>query len=688
MAKGWLIITEKENTARRISSILFQNVKRTRKLGINVYQSNNTYVLGLKGHIIQLDFPSEYNNWGKIPLNSLLRAEIVKKITQKNLAKILSDLAKKIDRVTIATDYDREGELIGVEALGIIRKANPNVEVDRAKYSAITPADIKQAFSKLTKVDFNLAKSAETRQKIDLIWGAVLTRLLSVSSGRLGKDFLSVGRVQSPTLRLIVEREEEIKNFKPKKYWEIFADFRKNSDIFTCKHVKRFDDKKEAEKAFKKISSQAEVLKFEKKVKNERPPIPFNTTEFLREASRFMSPNKAMSIAESLYMAGYISYPRTDNTVYPKTINLKAIARKFVESEFKKEANLVLSQPKLRATRGKRETKDHPPIYPTSVASKEDLKKDEWRIYELIVRRFLATLSPDAVWEHKSGLLESNGERFAFNVKKILDPGWREVYPYYRAEEGYVPDLRMGEIIEIVDKRLEEKETKPPPRYSTGNLIQLMEKLGLGTKSTRHEILNKLYSRRYVFGNPLRPSEVAFAVIDALKKNAELITLPEMTAKLEREMDEIAEGKLDDTKVVEESIVFLEQILSEIDLAELSRNLKEGVRKDKVVGKCPECGKDLVIRKSKDSKRFVGCTGFPKCRFTLPLPQNGSIYLTSKECEKHGIKKIKIRTKKGYWDLGCVYCNYLEWRESRGKEEAKKVEKAKEKLRKPRKLTR
>ena len=489
--------------------------------------------------------------------------------------------------------------------------------------------------------------------------------MLSVSSGRLGKEFLSVGRVQSPTLRLIVEREEEIRNFRPRKYWEIFADFKKNSEIFTCKHVKRFDNKKEAEKAFERIGEKAEVLKFEKKVKSERPPIPFNTTEFLREASRFMSPNKAMSVAESLYMAGYISYPRTDNTVYPKTINLSSIAKKFLKSDFKKEAEIVLSQPKLRATRGKKETKDHPPIYPTSVASKSNLKKEEWIIYELIVRRFLATLSPDAKWEHKSGMLESNGERFAFSVKRILDPGWRAVYPYYRVEEGYVPDLVVGEILEIVDKRLEEKETKPPSRYSTGNLIQLMEKLGLGTKSTRHEILNKLYSRRYVFGNPLRPSEIAFAVIDALKNNAELITLPEMTAKLEREMDEIAEGKLDDTKVVEESITFLEQILSEIDLKELSKNLKEGVRKDRVIGKCPECGKDLVIRKSKDSKRFVGCTGFPECRFTLPLPQNGTIYITSKECGKHGLKRIKIRTKKGYWDLGCVYCNYLEWQKSK-----------------------
>jgi|Deesub1362A_J573_1020465.scaffolds.fasta_scaffold00076_82 DNA topoisomerase-1 len=669
----WLIITEKDNTARRISSILFSDVKVRKKYGVKLYHSpsHDAYVIGLKGHILQLDFPSEYNNWSKIPLKSLLRAEIVKEVTEKNIAKLLSELAKDVKHVTIATDYDREGELIGVEALNIIKKINPDVVVDRAKYSAITPADIKKAFSELTNVDFNLAKSAEVRQKIDLIWGAVLTRLISLSSGRMGKEFLSVGRVQSPTLRLIVERENEIKNFKPEKYWEIFADFRKieGKDVFTCKHIKRFDKREEAEKAFNNITDRAVVIRFEKKKVRERPPIPFNTTEFLREASRFMSPNKAMNIAESLYMSGYISYPRTDNTVYPTTLNLKSIVRSFAQSSFEKEANLVLSQKRITPTRGKTETKDHPPIYPTSVASKEKLSRDEWVIYELVVRRFLATLAPDAIWETKSGEIESNKEKFRFSAKKLIESGWRAIYTYYKVEEIFIPDLIEGEILAVLDKRLEEKETRPPPRYTAGNLIKLMEKYGLGTKSTRHEIINKLYSRKYVFGNPLRPSEIAIAVIEALKNNAETITKPEMTSKLEKDMDEIAEGRMDDEEVIEESVKFLEDLLNEVDMEALSKSLKDGVKKDKTIGKCPECGKDLVIRKSrgKNAKRFIGCSGYPECSFTLPLPQNGSIYLTDKNCEKHEIRKIKLRTKKGYWNLGCPYCNYLQWLSQKNK---------------------
>jgi len=660
---GWLIITEKHNTARRIASILFNDVKQLKKYGISYYHSpsSNAYVVGLKGHIVELDFPKEYNSWKNVPLRSLLYAELVKEVKEKGIARLLKELAREVDRVTVATDYDREGELIGFEALEIVKQVNPDVKVDRAKYSAITPVDIKRAFSNLSNVDVNLAKAAETRQRIDLIWGAVLTRLISISSGRMGRDFLSVGRVQSPTLRLIVEREKEIENFKPKPYWEIVAEFC-NGGSFKAKHVEKFKELTKAKAAFERIGNTATVRTFEKKERKEAKPTPFNTTEFLREASKFMSPDRAMNIAETLYMNGYISYPRTDNTVYPPTLNLKAIASSFLESEFKEEAKIVLSQPSIRPSRGKKESKDHPPIYPTAVARRGELGKEEWMIYELVVRRFLATLSPDAIWEVKRVEIDANGEIFRATGKKLLSPGWRAIYTYIHTEEAYIPDLTAGQVLSIEKKELLEKETKPPGRYTTGNLIKIMERLGLGTKSTRHEIIKKLYSRKYVYGNPLRPTQTAFAVIEALKSNAETITLPDMTSKLEKDMDAIAEGRLSDREVVEESVRFLDEILGNIDVKELSKSLREGVKKDKVVGRCPKCGKELVIRKTKDKKRFIGCSGYPDCNFTLPLPQNGTLYITAKECEKHGIKKIKIRTKKGYWDLGCPYCNYLEWK--------------------------
>ncbi len=357
---SWLIITEKDNTARRIASILFRDVKTLKKGRVSYYHSpsNDAYVVGLKGHIVELDFPKELNNWSKTPFEKLLQVELVKKVKERTISSILKEIAKKADRVTVATDYDREGELIGVEALEIVKSVNPDVKVDRVRYSAVTEKEIRAAFSKPVKVDFNLANAALARQKIDLIWGATLTRLISVHSGRMGRDFLSVGRVQTPTLRLIVDRELEIQNFKPEKYYEIFAEF----EGFVAKHPKRYSDKGEAEKVFAKIGETASVEEFTRKKMEENKPTPFNTTEFLREASKFMSPHKAMNIAETLYMNGYISYPRTDNTVYPSTINLVEIASA-LSSIFPKEAQIVLSQDRITPSRGRRETKDHPPIY-------------------------------------------------------------------------------------------------------------------------------------------------------------------------------------------------------------------------------------------------------------------------------------------------------------------------------------
>ncbi len=567
---SWLIIAEKGKSARRIAKILFKDLKVLKKNGIYYYysKSNNAYVIGLKGHIVELDFPKELNNWKRTPLNDLLEAKIIARIKDKNIVSLLVELGKKANRVTIATDYDREGELIGLEALEIIRRVNPSVKFDRARFSAITKQDIVKAFSNTTQLDFNLAKSALARQKIDLIWGAVLTRLLSIHSGRFGKNFLSAGRVQTPTLRLIVEREKEIKSFKPKKYYEITIDFK----TFVAKHPKRFENKKEAEKLLARIKNFGIVKDF-KIVRREEPkPIPFNTTEFLKEASKFMRPDKAMQIAESLYMDGYISYPRTDNTVYPKTLNLEEIVRMFLKSEFHKEAKIVLSGD-MTPSKGKRETSDHPPIHPTSIARRSDLTKEEWNIYELIVRRFLATLAPKAIWEIRSAEIDC-GIKLLAGGKKLINAGWRAIYIYSKADEIDFPILKVGDVLRISEKRIEEKKTKPPSRYTHGSIIKVMERLNLGTKSTRHEILRKLIKRKYVYGNPLKPTKIAFTVIDVLKEIAEVITLPDMTSKLEREMDLIAEGKKSEREVVNESKKMLKEILNSIDYAKLSQKLR------------------------------------------------------------------------------------------------------------------
>lgn len=647
---SWLIITEKQSAAKRIASLLFKDAEALKRGKIVYYysKSNDAYVLGLKGHIVELDFPKRFRSWTKTKLLDLINSELVTVEKEKAIISLLRDLAKKATRVTIATDYDREGELIGLEAVEIIRNVKKDVKVDRARFSAITREEIAKSFAKPEELDVNLAYSALARQKIDLIWGAVLTRLLSLGSRRFGKDFLSAGRVQTPTLRLIVEREREIENFKPEKYYEISLDVG-----FVVKHPRKFKDFSLAKEAISKIGEFAFVKNFEVKEREEPKPVPFNTTEFLKEASMFMPPHVAMSIAENLYIKGYISYPRTDNTIYPESLDLLKIVKEFRNSEFAKEAEKVLEQEEIVPSKGKKKTTDHPPIYPTSVAKRSELTKEEWTIYELVVRRFFATLAKNAIWELRRAELESGGLKFVALGRILIDPGWRDIYIYSRAESSFLPVLRVGEKLRVIEKKLEEKETRPPPRFTSASLIKLMEKLNLGTKSTRHEILKKLLSRGYVVGNPYRPTQIAFSVIDVLREKAETITLPEMTAKLEKEMDEIAEGKKSEEEVVLESRKLLEKIISKIKIEEISERLQEGVKKDKVIGNCPKCGKELVLRKAK--KRFIGCSWYPKCDFSLPLPQKGTLSITGKNCEKHGAKILRIKGKKT-WSF-CPICN-------------------------------
>ncbi len=230
-----------------------------------------------------------------------------------------------------------------------------------------------------------------------------------------------------------------------------------------------------------------------------------------------------------------------------------------------------------------------------------------------------------------------------------------------------LPDLEVGQVLTVVDKKLVDKETQPPGRYGQGRLIKVMEDLGLGTKSTRHEIISKLYSRAYVHGNPLQPTNTAMAVIGTLETYADTITKPEMTATLEQEMDLISEGAKTEDEVVDESRVMLSAVFDDLNKnsEKVTEELRTGMREDKIIGTCEKCKSDLIIRRSKRGGRFIGCTGYPDCDFSLPLPKSGQIVVTDKMCEKHNMNHIKIITKgKRPWDLGCSYCNFIEWQKS------------------------
>ncbi len=660
-----LIITEKHDTAKRIAAILSEKKpQRERVNGVDTYKFDGKTVVGLSGHIVEVDFPQDYNNWQKTDLKELVHAEVQTKPTHANIFTALRKLGKEAEHLTIATDYDREGELIGVEALNVIKKVNTEVSSDRVHYSTITPAEIKKAFSNPTKIDFNLAAAGESRQVIDLVWGAVLTRFVSLSSGRLGDKFLSVGRVQSPTLAIIVNREKEREAFVPVPYWELFATLANGSE-FEAQHKKgRFLDKAEAEKIKAKLGKTGTVKSITLGKRSEKPPTPFNTTEFLRAASAIgVSAANAMRIAEYLYVNGFISYPRTDNTVYPQALDTRGILTSFLSTEFKEYAQKLLAG-KLVPTRGKKETTDHPPIHPATPAKRSELKEDEWKIYELVTRRFFATFANETTWETISVTVDISGEDFGANGARLVEPGWRWYYSYNMPEDRILPQLKEGQLLNVKNVNLVGKETQPPSRYGQGHLIKMMEDLGLGTKSTRHEIISKLYSRAYVHGNPLAPTKTAYAVIEALEKYANTITKPEMTGKLEHDMDEISEGKLTEDYVIKESREMLDGIFRDMSKNKelITESLRNGLYEDRIIGTCQKCSSDLIIRKSRKGSRFIGCSAYPKCDFTLPLPRGGQIVVTDKQCKEHGLYFIRIINKgKRPWDVGCPHCNFIEW---------------------------
>jgi len=663
-----LIISEKEIAAKRIANILSGNgVKEEKVYGIPVHSldiDGTSYkVIGLKGHILQVDFPKEYSNWFKVDPANLIDADIEKIPIHKRIIQALGKLSQQAEEVIIATDYDREGELIGYDAYQVVKGKNTLVGAKRAKFSALTKSDLENAFQDLDDIDTDLAFAGSARQDIDLIWGAVLTRFISLASYQVKENFLSVGRVQSPTLALVVDRELEIKDFTPTPYWVLNVLLKtEEGEGFEATHKKKkFLKKEEAKKIFEDLAEKGTVSDLKETVKKVRPPAPLNTTALIVSANAIgFTAARTINTAENLYMNGYISYPRTDNTVYPSSLDLRALASNLLEvKDFKGMAEEVLKQEKIRPTRGKKRSTDHPPIYPTGAASKSALKADEWKLYELISRRFAATLLPEARMKSISVKVDISGETFTASGSNIIESSWIKHYPYYKHKDVFLPELIKGQELEVAKKEMLDKETKPPARYSQGKLVEKMEELGLGTKATRHSIIQSLISRRYIGGNPLIPSERAIAVVSVLKKHAEKISTPDMTAELELDMDGISKGDETKEEVVEKSKKILKEIIEvlEAEKAEISKEIKDAVKEDNVVGSCPreDCKGNLIIRTSRRTKkRFIGCSAYPDCNQTFPLPQSGLIVTTKDKCKHCGHPIIKVIKKgKRPWEL-CV----------------------------------
>jgi DNA topoisomerase-1 len=672
-----LIITEKDNAARRIADILSGgSAESDRVNGVNVYKWGGKRCIGLSGHVVGVDFPPEYNDWRDVEPVELVTAEMEKRPTQENIVAALRRMARNASRVVIATDYDREGELIGKEAYELVREVNEEAPIDRVRFSSITDREVTEAFADPDELDFDLAAAGEARQIVDLMWGASLTRFLSLSARQLGDDFISVGRVQGPTLKLIVDREREIDAFDPEDYWELFTDLVKADEGFEAQYFYLDEDDTEAERVWDEetaeavydvlaSASSATVEEVRRRTRTDDPPAPFNTTQFIRAASGVgYSAQRAMSIAEDLYTAGYITYPRTDNTVYPEDLEPRDLLDALSAGpRFGDDAASLLDADDITPTAGDEETTDHPPIHPTDeLPSPSDLSEDEWEVYELVVRRFLATVADPATWEHLRVVATVAGEEMdpslKANGKRLVEQGYHAVYPYRSTSENFVPDVTEGEELAVSEVRLEAKQTQPPRRYGQSRLIETMEQMGIGTKATRHDVIQKLYDRGYIEGDPPRPTRLARGVVEASEEFADLIVSEEMTAQLEADMQAIARGEATLEDVTDESREMLERVFDRLTESreELGDHLRDSLKADKTVGPCPESDHDLVVRRSRHGSYFVGCDGYPDCEFTLPLPSTGKPILLDETCPDHGLHDVKMLAGRKTFVHGCPLC--------------------------------
>lgn len=666
-----LIVAEKNISARRIAEILGEGKKITehKDAGVSTYSFGDITSVGLRGHVVEIDFEPKYQNWRseEYTPRSLIDAKTIKVPTEKKIVSLLQKLARKSDRITIATDFDTEGELIGKEAFELIRAVNAKVPVDRARFSAITKGELQHAFSHTTELDFALAAAGEARQSIDLMWGASLTRFISLAARRGGQNILSVGRVQSPTLGMIVDREKENEAFVPEKYWQLALDTEKSGEQIEARHTHgRFHDKAEAEGARDRTKEPLLVTEVKEGTKQDRAPSPFDTTTYIVAAARLgFSAANAMRIAEDLYMNGFISYPRTDNTVYPDSLDIGGILQSLRNSPFGKDVEWTIANRRPIPTRGKKSTTDHPPIHPTSPATREQLGDDVFKIYELVLRRFLATLAPDAVWKTLKILFVAGGEEYTTTGGQLIEPGWHAVYPFSEAKEVVLPAFSMGENLPLKKITLDEKETQPPARYTQSKLIQRMEELGLGTKSTRHEVIAKLVSRKYVEGNPLRPTLVGRVVTESLEQHADTVTRPDMTQKIEAHMQQIKESKRTREDVIRESREMLHKAFDQLEANEqvIGDDIRNRTAEEMNLGKCPVCGGMLAIKHLRGNTQFIGCSHYPDCSFNigLPMAQWGFAVRTDDICEKHQLNFVRL-VRKGArpWDIGCPLCHHID----------------------------
>jgi len=532
------------------------------------------------------------------------------------------------------------------------------------KYSTLTKMELENAYEALlAQLDFALIEAGRTRHEVDWLYGVNLSRALTLAAKRWSGRYntLSTGRVQGPALRFLVAREREIKCYVPTPYWSIFAKVKIKGKIFEAMYEKKTIERKaEADAVLEACKGKSGVIEQINVKKSQlSPPIPFDLGALQAEAYSLFgyTPRRTSDIAQRLYLDALISYPRTSSQKLPPSIGYRQILNGLKgESAYNKLVSELLSMQKLRPNEGRKEDPAHPAIYPTGNRPERELDPSERRIWDLVVRRFMAVFGEPALRQSMRVSINVNGHHFFLHGRQILYDGWmRFYYPYVRSEEVTLPEISEGEKVDVTKVICEDKFTKPPPRYNPSSLLKKMEEEGIGTKATRADIIETLYNRKYVAEERITVTDLGFDVTEILHKYCPGVISVKLTKDLEEKMERIQNDEEKRENVLYEAVAFLKPLLEQFKEKEeaIGKALSEAVRKariqERIIGNCPTCetGKLMVLYSRKTGKRFVGCTNYFQklCETSLPLPQRGTVKPTRRACKTCGWPIIRVKFK-------------------------------------------
>ncbi|PSG99874.1 MAG: DNA topoisomerase I [Nanohaloarchaea archaeon SW_4_43_9] len=667
-----VMIGEKPKVASRLANAL-GNYSTQENRGVKNYvletDDRKIIIAPAVGHIFNLeqteegwDYPVFDVEWEPIFENQD-SADYVKKYYNN-----LKDQLGKADTYINACDFDVEGSTIGGTVLREMVDADEE-RIERMKFSTLTPSDLQEAFDNLEDFDRGMTEAGITRHILDFYYGINVSRAL-MKAVRAADRYktLSTGRVQGPTLKILADREREIQEFEPDPYWEIYL----NHSEFTAQWEEDEDriwDEETAEKKFEKIKGEKEAEVTKVKVNNYKhnPPIPFNLTGLQSEASSQLniSPKQTQSIAQTLYENGLISYPRTESQKLPPKIGYKNILNSMKgQEEYDDLAKKVLKKDKkdnLYTTQGKKEDDAHPAIYPTGESPSGSLSKKESQVYDLIVKRFFAVFGKPAKRKSITFTLDVKDEEFKAKSKITVERNWYDLYePYVRVDSAKLPEMEEGQKLPIDSFDKEEKETQPPNRYSQSGIVNELESRNLGTKATRAKTVDRLYDRNYIEEKPIEVTDLGLVVVETLEDYSPDLVSEGLTREFEEKMEAIREEEESREEVLSEAQDKLIDTLTSFKEkeGEIGEKLVDTIdserKRRRRLGPCQECEDGMLRIIKKGGSSFVGCSNYPDCENTYPLPNNGNINSTDQECEECGKPMIYVDRKKGKNYQMCV----------------------------------